>query len=163
MQERTLGDQERGLCVNGASCAEWGLLATMCSTAGKETKGTSDQPDDTVEGALLMDGLYLLYLLLAIVLEVAGTTMLKISNGMSRLMPSTLMFALYGLSFAVYAVSLRKIDVSVSYALWSGIGTALIAVVGVLLFKESLSWLKLLSLVLIIGGVIGLNLSGAAG
>ncbi|MEJ2071080.1 MAG: SMR family transporter [Syntrophobacterales bacterium] len=55
---------------------------------------------------------------------------------------------------------LKKIEVSTAYAIWSGVGTALIAAVGILYFKESLTLLKLVSLVLVILGVIGLNLRG---
>jgi len=58
--------------------------------------------------------------------------------------------------------ALKKIDVSVAYAIWAGIGTALIVAVGVLWFKEPVTALKIISLGLIIIGVIGLNLSGGA-
>ncbi len=102
-----------------------------------------------------------LYFILAILLEVGGTTALKFSQGLTRLLPSALMFALYALSFGVFARALRRIDVSVGYAIWSGLGTAAITAVGLLVFKEPLTAIKALSLALIIGGVIGLNLGGA--
>lgn len=102
------------------------------------------------------------YLLLAILLEVAGTTSLKLSAGFTRLVPSILIFVFYALSFSVFTLALKKIDVSVGYAIWAGLGTALIATIGVLYFKEPLTALKLLSLALIIGGVVGINVSGMA-
>ncbi len=102
------------------------------------------------------------YLLLAILLEVAGTTSLKLSAGFTRLVPSILIFVFYALSFSVFTLALKKIEVSVGYAIWAGLGTALIATIGVLYFKEPLTALKLLSLALIIGGVVGINVSGMA-
>ena len=101
-----------------------------------------------------------LYLVLAIVLEVTGTTSMKLSQGFTQLLPSLLMFLFYGLSLGALTLALKHIDVSVAYAVWSGLGTALIATVGVLWLKEPLNTLKIVSLMLIIIGVIGLNLSG---
>lgn len=101
-----------------------------------------------------------LYLILAILLEVSGTTCMKLSEGFTKLVPSTLLFVFYSLSFVMMTLALKRIDVSVAYAIWSGMGTALIATIGVLWFKEPITALKLISLVLIIGGVVGLNLSG---
>jgi len=101
-----------------------------------------------------------LLLLLAIVLEVCGTTSMKLSQGFTRLWPSVLIFVFYSLSFTLLTFVLKKIEVSVAYAIWSGVGTALIATLGILYFKESLTLLKLVSLALVIIGVIGLNLSG---
>ena len=66
----------------------------------------------------------------------------------------------YGLSFVGLTLALKRIDVSVAYAIWSGLGTALIAVIGVTYFHESVTPVKLGSLALIILGVIGLNLGG---
>jgi small multidrug resistance pump len=101
-----------------------------------------------------------LYLVLAIVLEVSGTTSMKLSQGFTQMLPSMLMFLFYGLSLGALTLALKSIDVSVAYAVWSGLGTALIATVGVLWLKEPLDTLKIVSLMLIIIGVIGLNLSG---
>jgi small multidrug resistance pump len=100
------------------------------------------------------------YLVLAIVLEVSGTTSMKLSQGFTQMVPSALMFLFYGLSLGALTLALKSIDVSLAYAVWSGLGTALIATVGVLWLKEPLNTLKIVSLMLIIIGVIGLNLSG---
>jgi small multidrug resistance pump len=101
-----------------------------------------------------------LYLALAIVLEISGTTCMKLSEGFTRIVPSILLFVFYILSFGMLTLALKKIDVSVAYAIWSGVGTALIATIGVLWFKEPATAIKLVSLGLIILGVVGLNLSG---
>lgn len=97
----------------------------------------------------------------AIVLEVAGTTSMKLSNGLSRLIPSVLVFVFYAASFVAFSIALKRIEVSVAYAIWAGIGTAAIAIIGILYFSESATALKLLSIALIVAGVIGLNLGDA--
>jgi small multidrug resistance pump len=101
-----------------------------------------------------------IYLALAIFLEVAGTTCMKLSDGFTKMVPSILLFVFYTLSFGMLTLALKRIDVSVAYAVWSGVGTALIATIGVLWFREPMTALKLISLALIIVGVVGLNLGG---
>lgn len=103
-----------------------------------------------------------LYLTLAILLEVCGTTSMKLSQGFTKLGPSILIFVFYCFSFASLTLALKRIDVSVAYAVWSGVGTALIATLGILWFREPLTGLKMVSLGLIIAGVVGLNLGGGA-
>jgi small multidrug resistance pump len=103
-----------------------------------------------------------LYLALAISLEVSGTTCMKLSDGFTRRVPSILLFVFYTLSFCMLTLALKRLDVSIAYAVWSGVGTALIATIGVLWFSEPVTALKLISLGLIIIGVVGLNLSGGA-
>ncbi len=95
---------------------------------------------------------------LAIVLEVAGTTSMKLSDGFRHVGPSVAIFVFYGLSFGALTLALRDIPVSVAYAVWSGMGMALIATIGVVWFKEPVTAVKLLSLALIIIGVVGLSL-----
>lgn len=99
-----------------------------------------------------------LFLASAILFEVAGTTSMKLSHGFTRLTPSILIFVFYTVSFISLTYAVKKIDVSVSYAIWSGVGTALIAMIGVYYFKESMTTLKFFSIILIIIGVIGLNI-----
>jgi len=100
------------------------------------------------------------YLAFAVFLEVCGTTCMKLSDGFSKLTPSILMFIFYGLSFALFVLALKRIDVSVAYAIWAGLGVLLIAIVGTLYFKEPMTALKIVSTALIIGGVVGLYSSG---
>ncbi len=101
-----------------------------------------------------------LYLTLAIFAEVAGTTCMKLSAGFAKFVPSVLMWVFYGICFYFLTLTLKKMDVSVAYAIWSAVGTALIAIIGVLYFREPVGLLKILGLVAIIGGVIALNISG---
>lgn len=101
-----------------------------------------------------------LYLALAIVSEVAGTTCMKLSAGFTKGWPSAIMWIFYGVCFYFLTLALKKVDVSVAYAIWSGLGTALIATIGIIHFREPISLIKVVGLVAIIGGVIALNLSG---
>jgi small multidrug resistance pump len=101
-----------------------------------------------------------LFLVSAIVFEVGGTTSMKLSEGFSHLGPSLAMVVLYSLSFVLLTYALKEIDVGVAYALWSGLGTALVAVVAFFYFGESFTLAKVASLALIVGGVVGLNVSG---
>ncbi|QBD78171.1 multidrug efflux SMR transporter [Ktedonosporobacter rubrisoli] len=103
----------------------------------------------------------ILYLILAILAEVCGTTSLKLSQGFTRLIPSILVAVFYLASFYLMSQVLKKLDVGMVYAIWSGMGTALIAIIGILFFKEPLTILKASSIILIILGVVGLNLGGA--
>lgn len=86
---------------------------------------------------------------------------MKLSKGFTNLVPSILLFAFYLASFVALTFALRRIDVSLAYAVWSGVGTALIATIGVLYFREPVTAFKLISVAFIIAGVFGLNLSGA--
>jgi small multidrug resistance pump len=105
---------------------------------------------------------YWLCLAGAIALEIAGTTSMKLSHGFTRTLPSILLFVFYGLSFALMTVAVKRIDMSVSYAIWSGVGTALITLIGVMWFRESLTAVQVGSIVLIIVGVVGLRAGAAA-
>ena len=102
------------------------------------------------------------YLLLAILAEVAGTTCVKLSEGFTRLLPSALILVFYGLSLGFLGLALKKVDLSLAYAIWSGLGIAFIASVGVLWFREPVTAVKVVSLGLIVAGVAGLNLGGEA-
>ena len=101
-----------------------------------------------------------LYLLIAIVLEVTGTTFMKLSDGLTRWLPTVLMFVFYAGSLSCLTMALKSIDVSVAYAVWSGVGTALIVAVGIIAFGEPLTMARLLLIGLIIAGAVGLNLQG---
>ncbi|MGQ0657068.1 MAG: DMT family transporter [Chromatiales bacterium] len=102
-----------------------------------------------------------LYMVASIILEVAGTTSMKLSEGLTRLLPTIAMFVFYALSFACFALAVRRIELGTAYAVWSGLGTALITVVGIVWFKDSAGAVKVASIALIVIGVIGLNVSGS--
>lgn len=99
------------------------------------------------------------YLVSAILFEVLGTTCMKLSEGFKNLIPSILIFVFYGCGFTFSTLSLERIDVGVAYAIWSGLGTMLIASIGIIWFQESMSSMKFVSIALIITGVIGINAS----
>lgn len=102
-----------------------------------------------------------LALMLAIGFEIAGTTAMKLSEGLSRLGPTLTMFVCYLLAFTALARALRTLEVGMAYAIWSAVGTAVIAGIGVVWFGESWNALKGLSLGLIVAGVVGLHLAGS--
>jgi len=100
----------------------------------------------------------IIYLLFAILLEVAGTTSMKISNGFTETLPSIFIFVFYGLSFVFLTLTLKRMEVSVAYAAWSGLGTFCIALIGWGYFHEPMTAIKAASLSFIILGVVGLKL-----
>lgn len=97
----------------------------------------------------------------AIVTEVAATVALRASDGFTRVVPSAIVVVGYAASFWLLALVLKRLDLSLVYAVWSGAGTALIAAIGIFALGEQATALKLASLALIIAGVIGLNVGGA--
>ncbi|GHA17747.1 QacE family quaternary ammonium compound efflux SMR transporter [Streptomyces tauricus] len=103
------------------------------------------------------------YVLLAgaIAAEVAATTAMKYSDGFSRLWPSVLTALGYVVAFLLLAQTLKTVSVGTAYAIWAGLGTAAIVVIGVVFLGEGLSFTKFAGVALIIGGVVVLNLSGA--
>ena len=103
--------------------------------------------------------MYVLFLFLAILMETAATTSLKLSQGFTRAFPTVTMVVFYGLSFLFLAQAIKRLDMGLVYAVWAGAGTALIAIVGILWFREPLTLRKVGALLLIILGVIGLRLS----
>ena len=103
------------------------------------------------------------YLITAIFFEVLGTTAMKLSDGFTKTMPSVAMGVFYVLSLVALTYALKKFDVSMAYAIWSGVGTALITVIGIVYFKEPMGVVKLVSIGLIIVGVIGLHMATKQG
>jgi len=93
--------------------------------------------------------------------EVIATVALKASDGFSRPGPIAIVVIGYAVSFWLLALVLRHLSVGTTYAIWSAVGTAAIALIGIALYGEGASWLKLASLGLIVLGVIGLNAAGA--
>ena len=103
-----------------------------------------------------------LLLAFAIIAEVVGTVALRESDGFSRPLPTLVVVVGYGLSFWLLALTLKHLPLSLTYAVWSAVGTAAIAAIGILGFGEQATALKFASLALIIAGVVGLNAAGSA-
>ena len=104
-----------------------------------------------------------LVLAISILFEVAGSTMMKLSNGLTVLWPSIGVAICYTASLIGITIVLKHIELSIAYAIWAGVGTALVALIGVTYFKEPVTALKLASLILVIAGVVGLQLSSGYG
>lgn len=100
-----------------------------------------------------------LFLLLAIIFETIGTTGMKLSNGFSVLLPSILTIISYILCFLFLSFALKTIDMSVGYAIWCSLGILLISIIGIVFLHESVSLLKIASILLIILGTVGLRLA----
>jgi multidrug transporter EmrE-like cation transporter len=101
----------------------------------------------------------LLFLVLAIACEVAGTAGLKASEGFGRLGPSALAVLGYALAFYFLAQSLKYIPLGVAYAIWSGLGTVGSVLLGMLIWKEILGPVHILGIALIVVGVVVLNVA----
>ncbi len=103
-----------------------------------------------------------LLLALAIAVEVAATLALRASDGFTRVGPSVAVVAGYATAFFLLGLVLRSIPVSVAYAVWSAVGTAVVALIGMTLLDEPAGAIRVASLVLIVVGVVALNLAGSA-
>ena len=99
-----------------------------------------------------------LYLAIAIVAEVIGTSALKASDGFTKLYPSLIVVVGYGVSFYCLSLTLRTIPIGIAYAIWSGVGIVLISLIGWLAFNQKLDLPALLGISLIAAGVAVLNL-----
>jgi small multidrug resistance pump len=105
-----------------------------------------------------------IYLALAIVFEVSAATSLKLAHGIpgidqgARILPFSLMLAFYVICFIFMSKSLQTIQLGIMYACWAGLGTILIAIVGVWLFKDSMPVMRIVGMGLIICGVVLVNL-----
>ncbi|MGX1855138.1 multidrug efflux SMR transporter [Streptomyces sp. NBC_01456] len=98
-------------------------------------------------------------LISAITAEVLATSFLKLSDGLTKLLPSVVVAISYIAAFTLLSQALKKMELGIAYAIWSGLGTAAIALIGMAFMEESVTTAKILGLAMIIGGVIMLNLS----
>lgn len=102
------------------------------------------------------------YLFLAIAFEVLGTSLMKLSSSTTNLKYTVIMIITYIISLAMLSQALKKIEIGVAYAIWSGLGIVAILIIGVVFFHESISWQKVFFVALIVIGAVGLNFSRAA-
>ena len=98
------------------------------------------------------------YLALAIVAEVAGTSLLKATEEFTKLVPTTFLVIFYLISFWLMTLALRELPLGVVYAVWSGLGICLVAVVGAFVYKEMPDLASLIGMGLIISGVVVMHL-----
>ena len=99
-----------------------------------------------------------IYLLLAIIAEVVGTSALKASDGFKNWIPNVIVIVGYGLAFYFLSLVLKSIPVGVAYAIWSGLGIVLISLVGYIYFQQRPDFPAVIGMALIISGVIVINL-----
>ncbi|MGI5351579.1 DMT family transporter [Streptomyces sp. CA-250714] len=97
----------------------------------------------------------------AILAEVLGTTAMKYSDGFSKLVPSLVTAVGYLVAFVLLAQTLKSMSVGTAYAIWSGAGTAAIALIGMVFIGEAVTAAKVLGILLVIAGVVVLNMGGA--
>lgn len=100
----------------------------------------------------------IVFLAIAIISEVIATTALKLSDGFTKIIPSIVVAAGYGVSFYFLSLSLRTLSIGVAYAIWSGVGIVLTIAVGIFLWREALDTARIIGVTLIIGGVLIINL-----
>ena len=100
-----------------------------------------------------------LFMIGAIFFEVVGTVSLKLSEGFTQYLYVGITIAGYVTSFALLGMALKGLPVSMVYAIWSGAGTALVAVIGIVILGEEANLLKVASIGLVIIGVIGISLA----
>lgn len=103
-----------------------------------------------------------IFLTVAILAEVMATSMLKLTEGFTRPLPSVVVIAGYALAFYFLALTLRTMAVGVAYAIWAGLGIALIALIGWLVLGQRLDAAGMAGIALIVAGVIVLNVFSRA-
>lgn len=101
-------------------------------------------------------------LIVAILSEVVGTLSLKASNGFTKLWPSIGVVVGYGFAFLLLAFALKKMDVGIAYAIWSGVGIIGAALGAYMVFDQAVTRLNLIGMGIIILGVVVMNLGGSA-
>jgi small multidrug resistance pump len=99
-----------------------------------------------------------LYLFVAIVAEVVGTLALKATEGFTKLVPSLIVIVGYAVSFYFVGLALKSMSIGVAYAIWSGVGLALVAIAGMVLYKQVPDLAALVGILLILAGVVVINL-----
>lgn len=96
-------------------------------------------------------------LALAIIFEVIGTSLLKLSEEFSRPWPTAGLFFCYGIAFFLMTIVMRSLPVGVVYAIWSGCGIVLISIASYFLYKQSLDLAAIIGIALIVAGVVVIN------
>lgn len=103
-----------------------------------------------------------MYLFIAILAEVVGTSALKAAEGFTKWVPSLLVVVGYGVAFYFLSVSLKSIPMGIGYAIWSGVGIVLISLIGYFVYKQALDLPAVIGISLILVGVLVIQLFSAA-
>ncbi len=99
-----------------------------------------------------------LYLIFAVIAETIGTSALQASQQFTRLWPSLLVITAYGAAFYLLSLTLRTMPVGIMYAIWSGLGIVLIAIIGWLVFRQTLDAAAVVGIGLILAGIVVIQL-----
>lgn len=99
-----------------------------------------------------------IYLTIAIIAEVIGTSALKASEGFSKPIPSILVVIGFGVAFYCLSMVLKTVPMGIAYAIWSGMGIVLISVIGLIVFKQELDVPAILGILLIVAGVVVMSI-----
>eukprot|EP00287_Rhodomonas_sp_CCMP768_P019707 CAMPEP_0202817774 /NCGR_PEP_ID=MMETSP1389-20130828/7895_1 /ASSEMBLY_ACC=CAM_ASM_000865 /TAXON_ID=302021 /ORGANISM="Rhodomonas sp., Strain CCMP768" /LENGTH=149 /DNA_ID=CAMNT_0049490047 /DNA_START=132 /DNA_END=581 /DNA_ORIENTATION=+ len=149
MKPNMVGNQLNSFKTPGAM-----LLRQRC-TAGTPLNAVSTAaagaiPPITLKGIIL--------LAVTITLGLCGATSMKLSNNFQNLIPSILLFVFYLASFSLFTVTLQYWPISIAYAIWSGVGTAAMGIIGYFLFGERIQLPQYIGIALIIAGTVCINL-----
>ncbi|MCU6433244.1 multidrug efflux SMR transporter [Undibacterium sp. Jales W-56] len=101
-------------------------------------------------------------LMLTIVCEVIATVHLRLSNGFTKLLPSSIVVIGYGCAFWGLSIVMRRLEIGITYAVWSGVGTVFTTIAGIFLFEEGMSPPKIIGILLIVCGVMLLQLGNSS-
>lgn len=163
MRAKTLGPGGRGVNLGRPARESGGVDVPghLRHPVGRSIlRGPRDRPAGSSLWASVGFGVMSwLYLVVAILFEVVGTSAMKMSEGMTRLGPAAVVVVCYGIAFLLLAKALRTMEVGIAYAIWSATGTAAIAAIGVFVFGESLTVMKVVGILLIVAGVISLHMA----
>jgi len=140
----------------GAAGAQFMEYDTTDAAVGGAPSSSHDANSPTPAASITVGTAWAL-LFVAILLEVAGTTAMKLSEGLTRPLPSILVYVLYAASFTVLPFALVAIELSTAYAVWSGLGTAATALIGFRYFHDTVNVTKMLALAAIVLGCVVLN------
>lgn len=99
-----------------------------------------------------------LFLAIAIGTEITATTALKYSNGFSKMGPTIIVIAGYSIAFFMLDQALKTMDVGIADAIWAGLGTAIVAAIGIAFLGEPVGTMKIIGIAMVIGGVVALNI-----
>mmetsp|Transcript_15007 Transcript_15007/g.25329 ORF Transcript_15007/g.25329 Transcript_15007/m.25329 type:complete len:139 (+) Transcript_15007:157-573(+) len=126
--------------------------AEKIELVGDNSYGSFVQEESSIDNSDNKIYIYWIFLAGAIIFEVMGTTMMKLSEGLTQILPSIAIFLFYGCSFILMPLSLKRIELSTAYAIWSGVGTTLTSLIGVVHFGDTINSVKIVAIVFVVVG-----------
>ena len=123
--------------------------------------GSFTQEESSIDNTTGNNAIYIYWFFLvgAILFEVMGTTMMKLSEGLTNILPSIAIFLFYGCAFLLMPLSLKRIELSTAYAIWSGVGTTLTSIIGFVRFGDTVNPIKIVAIVLVVAGCVMLQVA----